>query len=325
MHISKITNKKVFSSVLAFGYLVSLSVSPSYSYNFQVEELEEVSNVVQMGYLTATNDGFLLKNTPVTTDGDVSKVVGLVDYTVQEDDSIESIAEKFAISSKTLKNHNNIVGDYVSVGQNLSILPVDGVLYKIRRNDTLEGIAKVYNIESVDDLKKQNDIESESELVAGDTIILPGVEKLEQPVRYIASRGYAKRTIPANNQDTPVVDKVLIKPCEGVYTQYFRRGHYAVDIAMKGGTTVYATASGTIGKAKASGRNMGYGNHVIINHDDSLKTLSAHLQEVYVSEGDVVVQGQPIGYMGNTGRSSGTHLHFEVIKEGYKKNPLAYY
>ena len=121
----------------------------------------------------------------------------------------------------------------------------------------------------------------------------------------------------------------MIKPTIGEYTTYFggRRGHWAVDIADVSKPPIKAAADGTVVKSQC-GWNSGYGCVIVLDHGDGFQTLYAHLSELDVTVGGVVKQGWKIGTMGNTGRvygKTGIHLHFEVVDNGRKKNPLAYY
>lgn len=99
------------------------------------------------------------------------------------------------------------------------------------------------------------------------------------------------------------------------------RYHYGIDIARPSGYTIKASDNGVV---KTAGRHSTYGNYVVINHNNGYETLYAHLSKIDVSVGQVVGQGAAIGVMGSTGRSTGTHLHFEVHKNGAEVNPLAY-
>ena len=100
------------------------------------------------------------------------------------------------------------------------------------------------------------------------------------------------------------------------------RAHTGVDITAPKGTPVYATADGTV-----SGENpgSGYGIAVVINHGYSYQTLYAHLSKKAVRPGQKVKRGQVIGYVGATGLASGSHLHYEVIKNGQRVNPVYYF
>lgn len=113
-------------------------------------------------------------------------------------------------------------------------------------------------------------------------------------------------------------------------THEYSPGHGAIDIGVSRGTPVIATRDGTISYVNTGcsegdyGCGGSYGNYVTIQHDDEVLSLYAHLSEPLVSEGEEVVQGQIIGYSGNTGRSTGPHLHFEIRLNGTRVNPLDY-
>ncbi len=100
------------------------------------------------------------------------------------------------------------------------------------------------------------------------------------------------------------------------------RPHTGIDIAAKKGTPVYATADGVVSAKQPGG---GYGQVIVINHGYSYQTLYAHLSKKAVKPGEKVVRGQIIGYVGNTGISMGSHLHYEVIKGGTRVNPVHYF
>ncbi|MBL4706902.1 MAG: peptidoglycan DD-metalloendopeptidase family protein [Flavobacteriales bacterium] len=98
--------------------------------------------------------------------------------------------------------------------------------------------------------------------------------------------------------------------------------HNGIDISAPEGTTIIATADGTIQKAIYSS---GYGNHIKIIHDHTYQTMYAHLKTIHVEEGQKVKTGDVIGVIGNTGKSLGRHLHYEVIKDNKKVNPADYF
>lgn len=133
-----------------------------------------------------------------------------------------------------------------------------------------------------------------------------------------------KRVIAADkNGDAPMVWPV--KRVEKSYVSSYvgdGRGHKGMDIAAPSGTPIYAAASGTVTFSGKDGS--GYGNYIIIKHADGVETLYAHCKALYVKKGDTVKSGESIAAVGNTGRSTGNHLHFEVHKNGVFINPSKY-
>jgi murein DD-endopeptidase MepM/ murein hydrolase activator NlpD len=97
----------------------------------------------------------------------------------------------------------------------------------------------------------------------------------------------------------------------GIRTQGIH-GHNGVDLASSVGTPIYAAATGNVIISRVGGWNGGYGNYIVISHSNGTQTLYGHLNSISVNSGDNVVKGQFIGTMGNTGKSTGPHLHFEI-------------
>ena len=105
-------------------------------------------------------------------------------------------------------------------------------------------------------------------------------------------------------------------------TYKFEKFHYGIDIAAPAGTPIYTTAPG---KVIHAGSTRGYGNYIIIEHVKNYKTAYAHLSKINVMKGQWLSQGTSIGKVGKTGLATGNHLHYEVIKNGKKVNPRAYF
>jgi murein DD-endopeptidase MepM/ murein hydrolase activator NlpD len=103
-----------------------------------------------------------------------------------------------------------------------------------------------------------------------------------------------------------------------------KMSYWGIGCANKKGTPIYAADNGTVIKTSVSTWAEGYGNHIIIDHGNGIKTIYAHLYQIGVSEGQEVKRGQGIGLMGTTGRSTGPHLHFEVVIKGGKVDPMDY-
>ena len=111
-------------------------------------------------------------------------------------------------------------------------------------------------------------------------------------------------------------------PTNGSVTQYPVWYHNALDIANPSAPGIVAADSGTV--VKVEYLRYGYGQHVLIDHGNGYQTLYAHMSDIYVKPGNAVARGQVIGRMGSSGRSTGTHLHFEIRKNGVIQNPLSY-
>jgi len=232
----------------------------------------------------------------------------VTDHTVQPGDTIESIAQYFNISVNTLLWANSLSkNSALKVGQNLTILPVSGVVHVVRSGDTTSEIAKIYKAK-VDDIVSFNNLTNEADIFVGDILIVPdGV--------------MPQKSAPSVNQ-TAVPDSFFIYPTQGIITQGL---HYfnAVDLANKCGTPIYASATGTIQRATFNNAwNFGMGNYVTILHSGGISTYYGHLMSVFVKPGDQVNIGDRIGLMGQTGKSTGCHVHFQVIGG---KNPLGKY
>ena len=249
---------------------------------------------------------------------------GIVEYVIESGDSVSTIAEEFGISVNTILWENNLNAySLIRPGNKLTILPVSGVSHKVVRGESLSKIANKYNIEE-EKIAKINKLTDSSKLKISQKLIIPDGKK----IRYAISSSKSYTGISAiKNLVAPASAKVVSGnkmnwPTEGHrITQYYSWRHHGLDIANKIGTPLYAADAGTIEKA---GWNNGYGNNIIINHGGGKKTRYAHLSKFYVKRGDKVGKGEAIGAMGSTGWSTGSHLHFEVIINGRKYNPLNY-
>lgn len=234
-------------------------------------------------------------------------------YVVRPGDSINAIAKMFDVSVNTIMWANDLKSKKLTVGETLIILPVSGLKYKVEKGDTLKNIAKEYKVD-VSEITDYNDLTINSKLSVGQEIIIPGAE-LE--IKVEPAKTAPKKTggsIPSNynsaNNSTSA-SGYYIKPIPCRISQG-KHDKYAVDIACgKSGVPIKAAASGKVMFAK-TGWNGAFGNLVILAHPNGTQTFYAHQSQIAVSVGDQVSQGQIIGYVGNTGRSTGPHLHFEV-------------
>jgi len=261
------------------------------------------------------------QNTEISTEFS-DKVRGeIVEYTVQSGDTLSSIAEKFGISVDTIRWQNNLESkDAIKEGQVIQILPVTGVSHKVKKGDTVYSIAKKYDVDPqlIVNYPFNTFTNDETfELAISQTVIVPeGVmpsQVLWSPVARV------KQVTP--NAGTVVASGAFVWPTAGTITQRFVWYHPGLDIANRAAPDILAADAGTIVLAGWLD-GYGYGNRILVDHGNGYRTLYAHLSKIYVVPGQTVQRGNTIGKMGSTGRSTGTHLHFEVIKDGVHINPL---
>lgn len=247
----------------------------------------------------------------------------VITYTVAKGDTLSTIAQKFGISTNTIKWQNNLVSDTLSVGDNLEILPVSGMAYKVNRGDTVYTIAKKLDTEAqkIVDFPFNDFANPETfSLVEGQILIVPdGVKPAEQP--YIRRQVY----IAQGPSSTSFSASGFTWPVRGLITQFATWYHMALDIAAPFGTPIVAAKSGIIASASVGSWDYGYGTNVVIDNGSGYSTLYSHMSAVNVSVGQNVVGGSTvIGWIGMSGRTTGSHLHFEVRQNGAPINPLSF-
>lgn len=234
-------------------------------------------------------------------------------YVVREGDSVSQIAEMFDVSAQTLiwANDLNSKG-VIQPGQTLVILPVSGIQHTVAKDETLASIAKKYDGD-ITEIIEFNGFEEGHILSVGDELIIPGGEMQIEPPKSSGSRSYASSVVNTSNSGSYA--GYYLRPVNGGVKSQNIHGYNAVDIAAPHGTPILAAAAGEVILSKyAPGSPWfgGYGNYIVIQHPNGTQTVYAHLSNNLVKRGWKVVQGQVIGYMGSTGRSTGTHLHFEI-------------
>ncbi|MFH0840731.1 MAG: peptidoglycan DD-metalloendopeptidase family protein [bacterium] len=259
----------------------------------------------------------------IATKESVPERSGKIAYVVKPGDTASTIAQKFGISVNTVLWANNLTAhSYIRPGDSLIILPMTGVLHTVSRGENMGYIAKYYDIDA-GKIMTANNISNANQLSIGQEIIIPDGSK--QGSRTIASPTAPSGSAVATPKESakPVYGTKMNWPTEGHrITQYYSWRHNGLDIANKAGTAIYAADAGTV---EIAGWNAyGYGNQIVINHGGGKKTRYAHLSSFAVSVGASVSKGQYIAGMGSTGRSTGSHLHFEVMFNGTRYNPLNY-
>jgi len=232
-------------------------------------------------------------------------------YRVQRGDVVSKIAEKFDVSIGAIIASNDITNvRRLPEGKVIRIPNIDGIPYQIKKGDTLSKIAASFNV-PLDVILDVNDIQSDV-INAGETIFIPGGRMNDIDLRkslgdlfmfplqnrFITSR-YGMRKDPINGN-----------------LQF----HSGVDFRGNIGTPVMASLDGVV---SVVGENWLYGKYIIISHSNGYKTLYGHLNSFNVKQGDRVARGRKIGEVGNTGYSTGPHLHFGMYDRNNRLiNPL---
>jgi murein DD-endopeptidase MepM/ murein hydrolase activator NlpD len=302
-------------------HLLESSIDPDFK---NTNESEDIVIVYNDSFIY--NDGFFGEDIEVET-SPISNNIKV--YTVKEGDTLSEIAESFGISTNTIRWENNISGQTIKIGQKLNILPITGIKHIVKSGDTIGGIASKYEAE-MEDVLIYNDISKENTIKQGDIIFVPnGIIKTTT----VSKSGTSKSSGSVTTSNTKVQSGYYLRPVNGRVTSPYgpRKGrfHTGVDFAgVKGVTKVKASASGVVVKAISGcveGRKScggGYGNYVDIVHSNGTTTRYAHLSKTSVSIGQNISQGEVIGILGNTGNSTGPHLHFEIINaNGSKMKP----
>ena len=249
-------------------------------------------------------------------------------YEVQEGDTVSAIAERFGITANyILWNNIDIIpdADFLSVGEEIQIPSVGGILHGVRYGETLLEIADRYDANIVD-IIEVNGLDGEGSIFADTTILVPGGRVVPRPAAVVrpapTPASAPARAVAAAPATTSEFN--FIWPTRDSITSYFGPSHpLGIDIRAPVGTPIKAAADGTVIFVGGT-RCCSYGLYVEVQHDGGFTTLYAHLASFAVKSGDEVTAGTVLGFAGLTGRTTGPHLHFEVELNGVRRNPMIY-
>jgi murein DD-endopeptidase MepM/ murein hydrolase activator NlpD len=217
------------------------------------------------------------------------------------------IAEMFDVTANTVLWANDLTSaKSITPGQTLIILPIAGVRHVVKSGDSITTIAKKYEAD-VAEILSFNQLEKGVDLAIGATVIVPGGAMHTATAK--PAVGSKSPTAASAGSKTA---SAFVHPAPGAKKTQGIHGYNAVDLAASIGTAVRAAAGGEVIVSKSTGWNGGYGQYIVVRHSNGAQTLYAHLSANNVGVGDYVEAGEVIAAMGNSGKSTGPHLHFEV-------------
>lgn len=234
-------------------------------------------------------------------------------YKVKSGDTISGITKKFGLSNISTLISVNDIGNVrqLAAGQKLKIPSYDGIIYTVKKGDSLDSIVKKNKID-LEALLDVNELTSET-LTAGQQLFLPGASLDSKSLKTAMGDRFIMPIAAKFRWSSPYGTR--IDPIAGV-----KSFHTGTDMACPTGTPILASMSG---KVIATGENRVYGLYVIIDHENGYQTLYAHMSKIIATKGKWVSQGTRIGLVGSTGYSTGPHLHFTVYKNGKMINPMS--
>ena len=277
---------------------------------------DSMKNLTEEQYVVSDIFDFLLKDPDELTLPEVKLLkVSYRNVTYNQSRNIGGF-KKF-LSNYGLKNMSTLIScngltDVSLIPSRLKVPSIDGIIYKVTKNDTVSSIASRYRT-TANSILDANDLQT-SDLTVGQEIFVPGgylpnsvIEKFQgehmvNPLkaRYVLTSKFGYR----------------VDPISGKKNSY----HTGIDMACPTGTKIYAAMSGTV---EVAGWHNSYGNYVIIKHKDHYQTLYGHMSKILTKKKKKINQGDVVGLVGTTGYSTGPHLHFTVYKNGNLVDPLS--
>lgn len=275
------------------------------------------------------NDGYLSENNTVNTAISTFLPNGIQTYALKSGDTLESIASTYGTTVRTIRWINQIKNSR-NMPEKVMVFQGTGFVHEVAEGENLESVLAKYAKYGVkrEDLISKNQLIEPVRIASGQRLVIPAddlqVPLLTDPPLPAPKKSLAK----GQTWNGPVGDigsGQFIWPTTGIITRGCREHgprDCALDIASRALPPVYASDSGTV--VYAGWDSSGYGNRIDIDHGNGFVTRYAHNNRIYVGVGQQVVRGQVIAQMGNTGNSTGPHLHFMIILRGVPQDPLLY-
>lgn len=308
----------VHTAVLAFAVLANVMLmSVDIDRVLLASRMPQVTlpaptELVAQSTLIPVNDGFSVIGQIAGVDPERFSRLEVTEYTVQPGETLGGLALRFGLEMDTIISFNQIEDvRRLQAGRTYQFPNRDGLLYTVKAGDSVASIAAA-NGSTINEILDTNDLRSQ-EIRAGEVLFVPGARLNQTELRLILGELFAW-------------------PTQGTFTSGFGmradpftglpRFHNGIDLANRIGTPIRAAAAGTVVHIESQIGN--YGRFVIVRHPDGFQTLYAHMSAFNVRVGQTISRGQVLGSMGNTGRSTGPHLHFSVIHNGAFVDPLRY-
>lgn len=296
--------------------VMSLGLGSKFAFAQENSATAEASSVLALSTETS------MEVDPLTQVSDKPRA-DILEYIVKDGDTLANIAKTFGVDTDSIMWLNKDINEKrLKPGTVLKIPPVTGVIHTVRSGETIYSVAKRYNVsaQAIVDFPFNEFTNDETfALAIGQQLVVPDGEMPDEPI--LSPRSNLASTLTPNAGAVSATGS-WIWPAAGNITQPFKPWHKGIDIANSGGGPILAADSGTVMVASWLD-NTGYGNRVMIDHGNGIKTLYAHMSSFSVVVGQTVKRGDKLGMMGSTGRSTGTHLHFEIRTSGGNMNPLA--
>ena len=301
----------IFTVNLTMERTISDTVLAPERSGFALPSLDESSRVL-WSRVSVDEPDYDVIDASITVDTEQFLALEVESYTIEPGDTLSDLATQYDLTLDTLISFNQIKdARRIQIGDTYRIPNRDGLLYEVRSGDTLGGIAARYGT-SVNAILDANDMRTR-EIAVGQVVFVPEARMNTTELKLILGELFRIPTVGRFSSGFGM----RADPFTGL-----PRFHNGIDWSNAPGTPIRAAGSGRVVHIETQIGN--YGRFIILRHDGGFQTLYAHLDTFDVRVGQFVYQGDVIGRMGNTGRSTGPHLHFSVIRNGRFVNPLNY-